>query len=323
MAERPGESENITLGAVIGIVLGILLLLAALLAFGGDDPANLDPAPEPLADLLNSHCIRCHSEEHEDGPEGEFDMVELLTTDAASALEEWRDVRTALATAVMPPKSEQPPAIVKRQGAIHALDRWLEAILARLPEEPGRVSPRRLTRIEYQNSIGDLTGVDFDALSRLPADDVGNGFDNQGDVLTLPPMLLEKYFRAAEEIAEVAIVLPDETGIPARLLTGDELDIDGEGRSTADGAYFWSRGSAGAQHFCPTAGTYRLKVKSWGQQAGPEAVKFAILLDGRRRDLLVVEAIREEPAVYHVDLEVEAGNHRFDLMFINDYYKPE
>src|SRR5690606_11711746 len=63
-----------------------------------------------------------------------------------------------------------------------------------------RVTIRRLNRAEYNNTIRDLVGVDFQPADDFPADDVGYGFDNIGDVLTLPPVLLEKYLDAAEAI---------------------------------------------------------------------------------------------------------------------------
>jgi len=52
---------------------------------------------------------------------------------------------------------------------------------------------RRLNRIEYKNTLRDLIGADFDADSMLPPDDVGYGFDNIGDVLSLSPIRLEKF----------------------------------------------------------------------------------------------------------------------------------
>ena len=67
------------------------------------------------------------------------------------------------------------------------------------------VSPRRLNRVEYSNTIRDLLGMRFDANADFPADDVGYGFDNIGDVLTLPPVLFEKYLAAAEKISARAM----------------------------------------------------------------------------------------------------------------------
>ncbi len=73
----------------------------------------------------------------------------------------------------------------------------------------GRVTLRRLNRVEYNNTIRDLVGVDFKPAADFPNDDVGYGFDNIGDVLSLSPLLLEKYLSAAETILEQAIVIAD------------------------------------------------------------------------------------------------------------------
>ena len=61
--------------------------------------------------------------------------------------------------------------------------------------DPGRVTLRRLNRAEYRNTIRDLMGYDFQANEEFPADDTGYGFDNIGDVLTVSPLLLEKYLQ--------------------------------------------------------------------------------------------------------------------------------
>jgi len=68
------------------------------------------------------------------------------------------------------------------------------------------VTVRRLNRAEYTNTVRDLLGVEFNAAADFPSDDVGYGFDNVGDVLTLSPLLMEKYLAAAEQIAAKAVV---------------------------------------------------------------------------------------------------------------------
>ncbi|MDZ4695904.1 MAG: DUF1587 domain-containing protein [Deltaproteobacteria bacterium] len=64
---------------------------------------------------------------------------------------------------------------------------------------------RRLNRIEYRNTILDLLGVEFDTTNEFPSDDTGHGSDNIGDVLTVSPMLLEKYLSAAQAIVGRAV----------------------------------------------------------------------------------------------------------------------
>ena len=71
--------------------------------------------------------------------------------------------------------------------------------------DPGRVTIRRLNRAEYNNTIRDLTGVSFHPAADFPIDDAGYGFDNIGDVLTLSPMLMEKYVAAAGKVMDLAM----------------------------------------------------------------------------------------------------------------------
>src|SRR2546423_10541028 len=105
----------------------------------------------------------------------------------------------------MPPeKNPQPP-----QDERDLLPAWFQSELCACDcahPDPGRVTLRRLNRAEYNNTIRDLLGVNFHPADDFPADDIGYGFDNIGDVLSLPPVLLEKYMTAAEKILELAIV---------------------------------------------------------------------------------------------------------------------
>jgi hypothetical protein len=76
-------------------------------------------------------------------------------------------------------------------------------------KDPGRVTIHRLNRAEYNNTIRDLIGVDFKPADDFPVDDAGYGFDNIGDVLSMPPLLLEKYLAAAEQVTEKAFASED------------------------------------------------------------------------------------------------------------------
>jgi hypothetical protein len=127
----------------------------------------------------------------------------------------WQAVLKNTRAGLMPPAKKPQPSPEERQR----LEEWIKfdafGINPRNPD-PGRVTARRLNRTEYRNTIRDLMGVDFDAQSEFPADDTGYGFDNIGDVLTVSPILLEKYMDAAktivsEAVPTVASVIPEET----------------------------------------------------------------------------------------------------------------
>ena len=97
------------------------------------------------------------------------------------------------------------------------IERAFERADASIPQDPGRITARRLNRNEYTNTIRDLLGVRFRAEKYFPADDSGDGFDNIGDVLTVSPLLTERYLSASERIARWAI----STEIPSKPIEVD------------------------------------------------------------------------------------------------------
>ena len=91
-----------------------------------------------------------------------------------------------------------------RQRMVRVVDELANAVDCVQNPNAGKVVMRRLNRIEYRNTIRDLLGVDYEPAINFPGDDVGYGFDNIGDVLSLPPLLMEKYLLAADAFAESA-----------------------------------------------------------------------------------------------------------------------
>src|SRR5262249_27421332 len=118
--------------------------------------------------------------------------------------------------------------------------------------DPGRITLRRLNRAEYNNTIQDLLGINFRPADDFPSDDVGYGFDNIGDVLTLPPHLLEKYLAAAEAIAEEAIVAGRSLHGTTKTFETESLARDAGGRPFDDwGRILTSTGEIAATHAFP------------------------------------------------------------------------
>src|SRR5206468_1863035 len=93
---------------------------------------------------------------------------------------------------------------------IGQIENWIKGSAFKIDPknpDPGRVTVRRLNRIEYRNTIRDLIGVNYDTDVEFPPDDTGHGFDNIGDVLSLSPLLLEKYITAARAIVSQSVPL--------------------------------------------------------------------------------------------------------------------
>ena len=124
----------------------------------------------------------------------EFDGV----PDVPSQFEKWTVVLQKVGGQEMPPEDAEQPTDKERA----AFANWIESGLSNFDCSQVKLKPRttvrRLNRAEYNNVIRDLFHVDVQPANEFPADDVGEGFDNLGEVLSLPPLLMEKYLDAAE-----------------------------------------------------------------------------------------------------------------------------
>ncbi|MGH9310006.1 MAG: DUF1592 domain-containing protein [Vicinamibacterales bacterium] len=157
--------------------------------------------------FLAEYCFGCHGNKGE--PENGLNLESFEVT--ASLLDQrnhWEDVIGKLKAAEMPPIEEEQPEEEDRQAVAKWLEREFERIDRVTPPDPGRVTARRLNRAEYNNSINALLGVDTRPADDFPQDDSGYGFDNIADVLSLSPVLMEKYVTAADRVTREALFGP-------------------------------------------------------------------------------------------------------------------
>jgi len=183
--------------------------------------------------ILTEYCYDCHGDGMDKGNVAfdEFKSDEELL----GKRDLWWAVLKNLRAGIMPPaKKPRPPETEKRR-----LEDWIKyeafGIDPKDPD-PGRVTIRRLNRVEYRNTIRDLMGIDFKAAEEFPPDDTGYGFDNIGDVLTVSPLLLEKYMQAAETIVAGSRA-SFHSGIPhaaAGIDPAEVSKIDGLDRTTLE-----------------------------------------------------------------------------------------
>lgn len=163
-----------------------------------DDQLQLDMDYESdVKPFLEQYCLDCHSR---DDPEAGFSLEETGIPDVPANFEKWTVVLQKIAGHEMPPEDADQPEDKERE----VVAKWIDAGLASFDCTQAKVKPRttvrRLNRVEYNNVVEDLFGLDTKPASEFPADDVGEGFDNIGEVLSLPPLLMEKYLDAAELI---------------------------------------------------------------------------------------------------------------------------
>lgn len=294
----------------------------ALLACLSHAPAQ-DPAPgsdgAPLTAFVERHCARCHGG---DEPEAGLDLVRLAAQpprpdDAA----DWLELRDALRDGTMPPRDEAQPTADERARALAALEPRLAVLAAALQGDPGRVTMRRLSRVEYANTVRDLCGVHVD-LAGFPADDLAYGFDNNGDALTLSPLHLEKYAALAEAIAAQALPDPDPSPPPTLRIDAEQMDCTIEGAVRSDQVALYTRGTAWRTLALPRAGRYRVGVVAWATQSGDEAARLELQVDDATQAKFEVLAPDSAPGVFAAELALPASL-RLGAAFVNDHWEPK
>ncbi len=160
-----------------------------------------------IVPFLQEYCLDCHSGE---GAEGGIDFERFSKqSNVQKEYELWEKVQRLVKEQQMPPSDADQPETDQVVSILEAFDLELARFDCDAEKHPGRVTIRRLNRVEYNNTIRDLLGLKLDLSKDFPADDVGEGFDNIGDVLTIPPVLIEKYLAAAETIAKQAFENPE------------------------------------------------------------------------------------------------------------------
>jgi mono/diheme cytochrome c family protein len=270
--------------------LRLILLALPLLWLVWDVPApQAQQAPggtafdQTIQPFLAENCYGCHNARNASGG------LNLTDFRSATALtekrEEWELVLLKLQTGEMPPKSAPRPD----PAEVKTVVTWIEREFARADSlakpDPGRVTARRLNRAEYNNTVRELLGVHLRPADDFPQDDSGYGFDNIGDVLSLSPVLMEKYLTAAEKVARTAIygaeqlkpTLTELRGQGRRIVPSFTplFDYDTTGLSLPNALHVTHRFPVEAEY------TFRLFLNG-ARPAGSDAVKFALWVDGQQ-----------------------------------------
>jgi mono/diheme cytochrome c family protein len=228
----------------------ILFAAALLAATGGTAFAQPD---DPRA-ALNRYCVTCHNTRLKTAG---LALDALQGADVPANAATWEKVVRKLRGGTMPPQGSPRPDAATYQ----ALATWLETAIdgaARSRPRPGRVpAVHRLNRAEYSNAIRDLLAVEIDAAAFLPPDDSGFGFDNIADVLSVSPMLTERYLSAALKISRLAVGDPNIRPATDTFEVNKYLKQDDR---VSDDLPFGSRGGTAIRYYFPVDGDYIVKI---------------------------------------------------------------
>ena len=279
---------------------------------------------QDIKPLLERYCFKCHGNKR---AKAEVNLEAFGNApDFFREGRTWEKVISMLHQREMPPEKKPQPTEDERI----LLTEFIAAQLAKfdcsnpgVPVNPGRVTLRRLNRSEYNNTVRDLFGVDYRPAADFPNDEVGYGFDNIGDVLSLSPILMEKYLRASEEITAKAI----RTDIPP-YPPQDTIRTKKWGTKSDDKAVriendsfwgMWREGSIDIRYPFPTDGEYLLRINAYAMLAGPEPPKMQISLNGKPVKTFEVKEREDERRDFVVKLKPGKGVHKISVAYLNNY----
>jgi hypothetical protein len=254
----------------------VFVALLACMAVGGglatrtiigqaQPQATPEEFQQTVLPIVSRNCLSCHSDRVHAG-----NLTLEPFRDPAAAVAEpavWQSVLEKVSAGAMPP----PPAAPLTQADRDAIAAWIRRLpgLADAPAAnavAGRVTARRLNRVEYNNTIRDLLGVAARPADEFPVDDSGYGFDNNGDVLSVSPLLMEKYMQTAKDISRLAVYGETVPPKPTRLVrlmnrrSQDAYDVLSAGNS---GIYlpYSLRGAMYGHYIFPVDGEYEFRLR--------------------------------------------------------------
>lgn len=297
----------------------LMLFLMTVVSLTAKD-LSLEKEIQPL---LKSYCFECHNDQKAKGELSleKFNTLESIRKDR----KKWELVLKNVRSGEMPPEKKPQPSVEERETLVKFVESQIFRVDPKKPD-PGRVTIRRLNRAEYNNTIRDLVGVEFRPADDFPVDDVGYGFDNIGDVLSLSPILLEKYLSAAEKILSAAIV---ESGPifdgPKKRIEAETLKTTAQGSSPYGGYAFAlnKEGEIYTTNRVENPGEYIIRIRAFGQQFGPEPPRLELRLGGNAVKAFDVAAVEGKAADYEVKLPLEPGEQRLAAAYINNYVTPQ
>ena len=240
----------------------LVALVACALAAAPQQTTQAPAATNPNRALIDRYCVSCHNQRLKTA-KLEFDVLDL-THPEKDALTWERAIRKLRGGMMPPPGIPRPP-----QAEVSSLATYLEDSLDRAgaaKPNPGSVRVHRLNRAEYANAVRDLFGIDIDAGTLLPTDDISDGFDNIAKALKVSPSFLDQYLMAARAVIKKAVGTP---------FTGADVKATLRGTDAGVPLPPGSRGGVTARYLFPSEGDYELRA------AGNPAV---FTVDGKNVD---------------------------------------
>ena len=263
-------------------------------------------AEEPFSKVgvafLEKNCTSCHgAEKHK------ADLTLHQFHDDLSLLKQrrkWKQIIDTVQKGDMPPDDKPQPSDADRRAFLDSARAVFANYDRSAKPDPGRVTLRRLNRSEYNNTVRDLIGLDLQPAADFPGDDVGYGFDNIGDVLSLSPVLMERYLDAAQAIAEQAMPLTPAKPIVRTMYSkycepaAPSTPMRGTWRMLTPGKTHIETGPLNTSFHLEATGEHHYRARVFADSPSGHPVKIALLVAG--------DGIQNaEPAARLAELEID------------------
>lgn len=267
------------------IFASLLLLLASAVTARADEKSAAGPSRAAVEGFLKNHCVRCHGASKNKANLALHTLGGELV--AGRDIERWELVLQMLESGAMPPEDEPQPQVGERNGVVQWIRAGLKELGQRSGDDKSRSSApttRRLTNVEYQNTLRDLLGFELKLSDRLPKDPTKPyRFNNTAEMMRIGPEQLDLYLECARRAMASAIVDPEK---PTTQTTRREWKPDAEpGKLPTNQVGIWGghgRYSAAAglsiTQF-PSTGEFRVRVKAAAvMPPGTEEVQLRLLM---------------------------------------------
>ena len=255
-----------------------------------------DNFPKIVQPFLARNCVGCHNDKNKSGEVNlqKYNNLESMI----GGRDTFESVVRMVRTGEMPPKGLPRPKEADVRAVTSFIETEFDRIDRKAKPDPGRVTARRLNKNEYNNTIRDLLAVRFKPADDFPADDSGYGFDNIGDVLTLSPVLLDKYLAAAEKISKMAV------GAAPPIKATAERFKSTSGPNQIPGP------SLGSKYKFPVDAEYDIRAGLAGQRLdGKETVQVAVSVDGKEFKTIDLLPTQQRGRFTEVRIPIAQGEH--------------
>ncbi len=274
--------------------------------------------------ILSEYCYDCHG----DGADkGGVKLDGFKSYDAQLGNRKfWEGVRDHVGLHLMPPEGKPRPSMVQRDAIVKWIDDAVMWVDPSRPD-PGHITLRRLNRSEYNKTVRDIFFTELKPAENFPTDDTGYGFDNIGDVLSLSPLLMEKYIAAARQISEGSIWTKSPDRVIRNVERVDFRLASGKGTIDEHVAVLKGNGEIMSEINIDQAAPYNLAVELSAQQCGNEKARYAVLLDGKEvasGEIKTDIHSKDEERWQRVsgDVMLHAGTNRLSVRFLNEGADP-